>query len=110
MAYTVKEIESKAQQLAESAKGLNQASLFKVQAMAMRDALDVVQKRMRDYIDERLADALFWRGPYADGTEYTKNALVQHGGTVYVCLQDSTTDRPGQSDAWRQLVKHAGRE
>jgi hypothetical protein len=65
-------------------------------------------KDVREYIEKRLDGVLFYRGLYADGTEYGPGSLVQHGGTVWVA-KDGAAGKPGtDGSGWRMLVKTKG--
>src|SRR5690606_713954 len=58
-------------------------------------------------IEKRLDGALFFKGVWAEGTEYGHGALVQHAGTAWVSTVEKATTKPGTSAEWRMLAKSA---
>src|SRR5690606_5622536 len=52
---------------------------------------------------------LSFAGAFTSGEQYEAHDLVQAGGTLWLC-KAATTEKPGKSDAWRLLVKHAARD
>lgn len=69
-------------------------------------AFDRVDERC-SAIEKRLDGALFFKGVYAEGTEYGPGSLVQHAGTAWVSTVEKATTKPGTSGEWRLLVKTA---
>jgi HK97 family phage prohead protease len=55
-------------------------------------------------LETKAVDALRFRGVYEDGRAYSRNDLVQRGGTIWVALIE-THATPGKSADWRMLVK-----
>lgn len=50
-----------------------------------------------------------YRGIYTEGELYDENDFATHAGSLWACLADGTTTRPGESDAW-QLCCKRGRD
>ena len=48
---------------------------------------------------------LRWRGEYQEGTEYSQNSLVLHGGSLWICLRSKVYTKPGRgSPSWDLLM------
>ena len=71
-----------------------------LEALAARiEALEAREQRS-------LADA--FQGPWLPQRTYKRGALVQRDGSAWIALAD-TSEKPGQGEGWRLLVKGAGR-
>ena len=45
-----------------------------------------------------------YKGTHISGSEYFRGDTCTHGGSLWLCEKD-TKGRPGQTDAWRLIVK-----
>ena len=44
-------------------------------------------------------------GGWRRGETYRQHNFVTHGSSQWKCVVDATTDRPGESNAWRLVTK-----
>lgn len=51
-------------------------------------------------------DPISWAGVWDAKGTYSRSATVTFQGTLWHCEKDGTTDKPGQSGAWRLMVKN----
>lgn len=60
--------------------------------------------RAMTQLEKRVAELervpLTFTGPHESGRTYQKNELVVHDGSLWICLRNGTTQRPGSGDAW----------
>jgi len=49
-------------------------------------------------------DRMEYRGVWAEGLEYTKNNLVTHAGSTWICVADATREKP-PSGTWRLMAR-----
>ena len=46
-----------------------------------------------------------YAGAWHDGDTYNEHDFATHQGSLWCCLEDGTTDRPGTSNRWQLAVK-----
>lgn len=85
---------------------------MRAELKAMADALvSVVRpmkselKDLRERIEALEAHPLKYLGTYERGQMYAKNAVVTHGGSMWIALRP-TQQIPGPGDGWQLCVKH----
>lgn len=47
---------------------------------------------------------VIYRDVFKEGAEYAEGDAVTFGGSLWIC-RETTTEKPGQSDAWRLSAK-----
>jgi hypothetical protein len=77
-------------------------------ALALRDRrIEALESRLLQI--EKHAAELRYCGAWKDGEVYKKNNFCTFDGSIWVCLADHETARPGQSSGW-QLCVRKGRD
>jgi len=46
-----------------------------------------------------------WQGNYSSGTAYVVDDVVYHGGSSYVCINDSTGNAPTNTSYWQKMAQ-----
>ena len=66
--------------------------------ISLADRLDALEARQ----EKSLADS--FKGPWLPRAGYTRGALVQHQGSIWIALYD-VEGKPGEAEGWRLLVR-----
>ncbi len=66
-------------------------------------ACDPLHERIRALESQR-ATTMHYRGVWSEGDSYSSGDVVTRSGTIWFC-HETTTDKPGTSDAWQMMVK-----